>query len=293
MSISRSKKRNSTGIPNSLLNDSTLSFRARGLASFILSKPDDWRIDSAALARTGKDGRHAILSALTELEKAGYLRRHRAQGERGLWASWSTLYETVEDAIEAEGPVHVELSPKSGNPTSDDPKSEHPASGEPTSGNPTSTSLAREERIETLAPTDVDAVEISLRSAVLEACAIDSDRITRSAEGVIAKAVNDLIDAGATPADVPAAAKSYRDRFPAATLTPAALAKHWPLLLPNRARAVPEISPAERFGRSLGLTEPDYQSALDQVLGEFDDDEDRVAALNAYSAASSHAEAVG
>ena len=284
MSISRSKKRNSTGIPNSLLNDNSLSFRARGLAAYILSKPDDWRIDSAALARAGKDGRTAILSALSELEKAGYLRRHRAQGERGLWASWSTLYETVEDAVDAEGPVPGETQPESGFPTSDNPESEHPASGEPTSGNPTSTSLAREERIETIAPSELVAVDISsLRSAVLEACEIDPDRVTRAADGAISKAVNDLAAVGATLDDVPAAARSFRERYPHLTLTPPALAKQWPQLTTSKPRSVPEISLASKYGRALALTESDADAAMQQILDEFDDHDDRLAATTAYN----------
>ena len=131
-----------------------------------------------------------------------------------------------------------------------------------------------------IAPTGVDA-EV-LRSAVLEACNIDSDRITRSAEGVITKAVNDLAAVGASPDDVPAAAKTYRDRFPVATLTPAALAKHWPLLVPTRAQSVPEISVAERFGRALALTEPDIDLAVREIDAEFDDEADRRQAVDAY-----------
>ena len=293
MSISRSKKRNSTGIPNSLLNDNSLSFRARGLASFILSKPDDWRIDSVALARAGKDGRTAIRSALTELECAGYLRRHRAQGDRGLWYSYSTLYETKEDALEAEGPIPVDdedrqVAPESGfrssdNRSSDAPTSDKPASGEPTSRDLTSTSLAGEERIETLAPTPVDAGEIpSLRDAIVAECGLDTTAITRSAEGALAKAVREIADVGGRPEDVRRVAAAFRSRFTVATLTPLALSKHWCQSTPAAARPVPALSEAERFGISLGRSEADHLEAEDAIDGQFDDSADRATAMDAW-----------
>jgi len=145
-------------------------------------------------------------------------------------------------------------------------------------------------RSEPIASTGVDAGEISLRSAVLEACEVDPERITRTAEGVITKAVSDLAAVGASPGDVPAAARNFRDRFPVATLTPAGLAKHWPQLAPTRAREAMTTTAATRFGRSLALTESDRQAAIDEIEDEYGDGDDRVEALAAYDARHPHLE---
>jgi hypothetical protein len=143
-------------------------------------------------------------------------------------------------------------------------------------------SMKLEEKL--MAPTDVDAVEISLRSAVLEACDIDPARVTRAADGAISKAVNDLAAVGATLDDVPAAARSFRERYPHLTITPPALAKHWPQLLSTNApSAVPALSEAERFGIALGRSEPNSLAVREAVECQFDDPADRAAAVDAWT----------
>ncbi len=127
--IQRSPKRASTAVPNELINDNRLSLKARGLAAYVLAKPDDWRIDAAALARQFKEGRRSILSGLSELEDVGYLRRWRAQTADGKWSSGSTLYESLrdaeEDSIEVSGATEVRFrdagSPDAGQPTAGEP----------------------------------------------------------------------------------------------------------------------------------------------------------------------------
>jgi hypothetical protein len=105
------------------------------LAVWVLEKPDTWRIDAAAMSRQFKEGRHALLAALKELEEVGYLRRHRAQGPDGKWTSWSTLYESPEQAEQYEPTTEV------GFPDVGSPNSGQPTSGEPTSDDPTSIPL--------------------------------------------------------------------------------------------------------------------------------------------------------
>lgn len=72
-----------TVLPNDALEDERLSFKARGLLAYLLSRPDGWSTDSSELATHGPDGRTAVLSALKELEEAGYLRRTRGRDEQG------------------------------------------------------------------------------------------------------------------------------------------------------------------------------------------------------------------
>jgi hypothetical protein len=69
-----------------------------------------------------------------------------------------------------------------------------------------------------------------LFDALAGACGIEVAELTRSARGALNRARKDLGEVGATPEDVAARADRYRRRWPAMTLTPSALAKHWPEL---------------------------------------------------------------
>jgi len=85
---------NFTILSNAVINDERLSFRARGVLIWLLSKPDDWRTRSDAIAgQSPKEGRDAIRSALRELAEFGYLIREKIQNERGQWITIQTIYE--------------------------------------------------------------------------------------------------------------------------------------------------------------------------------------------------------
>ncbi|NKQ22767.1 helix-turn-helix domain-containing protein, partial [Brevibacillus laterosporus] len=59
------------------INDDRLSWKAKGLLVYLLSKPDDWTIMIIDLIKHAKDGRDSVYSGLKELEHAGYLSRVR------------------------------------------------------------------------------------------------------------------------------------------------------------------------------------------------------------------------
>jgi hypothetical protein len=83
--IRRAKhEKNYTIILNSTIQDSRLSWKARGLHHYILSLPDDWHICVAHLAEQSEpDGEAIIKSALKELEVNGYITKTRLKDERG------------------------------------------------------------------------------------------------------------------------------------------------------------------------------------------------------------------
>jgi hypothetical protein len=73
-------KKHKTGfvqVSNSLLNDEELSFKAKGIYSFLASKPDGWNFEAQRIANQSKDGRRSVLSGIKELEDIGYLNRKR------------------------------------------------------------------------------------------------------------------------------------------------------------------------------------------------------------------------
>lgn len=63
-----------TTLKNKLLNDTNLSFKARGLLAFMLSLPSDWKFYSSEIVKhSNKDGQASINSAIKELKENGYL----------------------------------------------------------------------------------------------------------------------------------------------------------------------------------------------------------------------------
>lgn len=69
-----------TQVANAVLNDSSITFRAKGVYAYLYSKPDGWDFSIDRIALETKEERKAINSALKELENAGLLTRKR-QGD--------------------------------------------------------------------------------------------------------------------------------------------------------------------------------------------------------------------
>ena len=71
-----------TQIPNELINNNSLSLKAKGLYSYLQSKPSGWRFSSERMVEESKDGIDSIKTGLQELEKQGYLKRVRKNDGR-------------------------------------------------------------------------------------------------------------------------------------------------------------------------------------------------------------------
>lgn len=95
--IRKDKKDNFTTIDNAYLQNKKLSFKAKGIMTYILSLPDDWAIYIDQLIKTSKDGEGSFRSGLDELIKAGYIKRYPII-EKGQIVAWQTeVYEYLEE----------------------------------------------------------------------------------------------------------------------------------------------------------------------------------------------------
>jgi hypothetical protein len=65
------------------VEDSRLSWAARGLLGYLLSRPDDWKVLIKDLQRRGDLGRDGIYKLLRELREAGYVRYQRSRDDQG------------------------------------------------------------------------------------------------------------------------------------------------------------------------------------------------------------------
>ncbi len=66
-----------------LLNDTRLSWKAKGILAYLLSLPDDWKIYEKELAKHSKDGKESLRTGIQELIKAGYIVRTLARDKDG------------------------------------------------------------------------------------------------------------------------------------------------------------------------------------------------------------------
>ena len=84
MSVFRvEKNKNYTVMSNYHLRDKSLSLKAKGLLSQILSLPEDWDYTLKGLSKINREGIDAIRQAVRELEGAGYIIRSRERDRNG------------------------------------------------------------------------------------------------------------------------------------------------------------------------------------------------------------------
>lgn len=84
MSVMRvHKTKNFTVMSNYHFKERGMSLKAKGLLSLMLSLPEDWNYSVSGLVKLSKDGKDSVMTALSELEKFGYLHRTQLTNEKG------------------------------------------------------------------------------------------------------------------------------------------------------------------------------------------------------------------
>lgn len=64
-------------------DDNDLSWKAKGIHTYLISRPDDWEFNYPDLVGRASDGITALKSGLNELEEKGYLKREQLKDEDG------------------------------------------------------------------------------------------------------------------------------------------------------------------------------------------------------------------
>ena len=130
------KTKGYTVMSNHHLRNHTLSLKAKGLLSQMLSLPDDWDYTLQGLAQINKESIDAIREAVRELERAGYIKRSRERDERGcLRGTVYTIYEQPHAEPTPEEPTQEK--PALDNPTLEKPALDNPTLEKPALDNPT------------------------------------------------------------------------------------------------------------------------------------------------------------
>lgn len=81
-----------------------LSWEARGLLAYVLSKADNWKIRLGDLRKQGSSGRDVTRRILRELEEAGYLTRERIRLAHGRFDWLCTVHEQPKTTQKASNP---------------------------------------------------------------------------------------------------------------------------------------------------------------------------------------------
>ena len=120
------KTKNYTVLSNYHFREKEMSLKAKGLLSLMLSLPNEWNYSIAGLVKLSKDGKDSVMSALSELEKFGYLIRKRVQNDKGQFSGIEYFiyeqpqreYPIAEDPIfekEEAGKQYAETPPQLNN----------------------------------------------------------------------------------------------------------------------------------------------------------------------------------
>lgn len=106
MVIRINKTKDYTVMSNYHLKDNSISLKAKGLLSQMLSLPEEWDYTVEGLCSINKESRTAIESALDELKKVGYLVVTKLlpnQTKSGRIEYQYDIYETPEQGVEKQG----------------------------------------------------------------------------------------------------------------------------------------------------------------------------------------------
>lgn len=78
--IRQKRKANYTVIPNEMINNPNLSFKAKAILCYLLSKPDNWSVYLSQLAKASTDGYESVVSGMNELIANRYVFRKPCSG---------------------------------------------------------------------------------------------------------------------------------------------------------------------------------------------------------------------
>lgn len=101
------------------LQDTRLSWKAKGLLAYMLCMPDNWKFHNEELACHSTDGVAAVKSAIKELKECGYVVREAIRDEKGKVKEWGTfVYEVPKEPEVDNQPLEPEVeNPPAGQPS--------------------------------------------------------------------------------------------------------------------------------------------------------------------------------
>ena len=117
------KKENFTTIHNNLILDESISWKAKGILIYMLSKPVGWKYKSSEIAKNATDGRDSVRNGLKELVENGYISRQKnSDGSLTYYIFEDKRQNNIKDYLQK---FETE-NPKLENPKLENPKLDNP-----------------------------------------------------------------------------------------------------------------------------------------------------------------------
>lgn len=91
----RKRERSYVTIENAMFEDEKLSFKAKGILGYLLTKPDGWIVRVPDLVKHAQDGEKAIRSGIKELKANGYLHFYRTKNPDGTFKGIVWEYDDI------------------------------------------------------------------------------------------------------------------------------------------------------------------------------------------------------
>ena len=124
------KTENFTMVHNNLIFDESISWKAKGILLYMLSRPSNWRYNAKEIAKNSKDGLDSVYSGLKELVKERYVsRKKNADGTINYYIFEDKSENNIrdyQDKEEIEEKKNEEKEPDTKNPNLDNPNQENP-----------------------------------------------------------------------------------------------------------------------------------------------------------------------
>ena len=119
------KTENFTMVHNNLIFDESISWKAKGILLYMLSRPSNWRYNAKEIAKNSKDGLDSVYSGLKELVKERYVsRKKNADGTINYYIFEDKSENNIrdyQDKEEIEEKKNEEKEPDTKNPNLDFP----------------------------------------------------------------------------------------------------------------------------------------------------------------------------
>lgn len=73
------------------IHDNNISWKAKGILLYLLSRPDNWQIYETELTKHTSDGRDSLRTGIKELEEVGYIKRKRKRDNKGQFKEYEYM----------------------------------------------------------------------------------------------------------------------------------------------------------------------------------------------------------
>jgi len=79
------------------LENPNLSWKAKGILAYLLSKPDNWKVIISNVLKNATDGKGSVYKGLSELKEYGYYSKVPIRDEKGVIVRWDSVVLEVPD----------------------------------------------------------------------------------------------------------------------------------------------------------------------------------------------------